>query len=240
MPGWHLVELVNEILDLAQIESNKLSMTLEPMSLTYVVCECRAMIDPLAQARNIRVTFPDDALAYFVMADRTRVRQVLVNLLSNAIKYNRVGGAVELDYTATPASRCRAPPVAVAGLHAAQQLRTVLYVEDNPANLVRVDEVVARMPHFSMLSATDGERGIVVARASLPDVIPRDIERALKAGFFRYLTKPVKIGEFTDALDEALKFLDAQSASSLRAICAGSCEPAVANPGDGLEQGSLF
>ena len=72
------------------------------------------------------------------------------------------------------------------------------------------------------------------------NAIPRDIESALKAGFFCYLTKPVKIGEFTDALDEALKFLDTQSASSPRAIRAGSCDLAAANPGGGVEQGSLF
>ena len=332
--GWYLLELINEILDLAQIESQKLPISLEPMSLSDVVRECQAMIDPLAQARNIRVNFPNSPVACFVMADRTRVRQVLVNLLSNAIKYNKVGGTVELEYTASHAQRVRisirdtgegltpdklsqlfqpfnrlgkeagieegtgiglvvskrlvelmggkigvestfgtgsifwielnltaeplpvlahvAPaPVALARVHAGTQLRTLLYVEDNPANLMLVEDLIARLPRISLLSATDGQHGLELARACLPDVIlmdinlpgisgiqamrvlakdpatahipvialsanavPRDVQNALKEGFFRYLTKPIKIGEFMDTLDEALNLVDSKSTVS--------------------------
>jgi signal transduction histidine kinase len=95
--GWYLLELINEILDLALIESGKLSLSLEPISLGEVMLECQAMIEPQAQKRGISVAFPQFEIPYFVKADRTRVKQVFINLLSNTIKYNRVDGAVVVD-----------------------------------------------------------------------------------------------------------------------------------------------
>src|SRR5665213_881364 len=101
--GWYLLELINEILDLALIESGKLSLSLEPISLAEVMHECQDMIEPQAQKRGISVTFPQFDIPYFVEADRTRMKQVFINLLSNAIKYNRVGGSVVVDHvTSTP------------------------------------------------------------------------------------------------------------------------------------------
>jgi signal transduction histidine kinase/AmiR/NasT family two-component response regulator len=329
--GWYLLELINEILDLALIESGKLPLSLEPISLTEVVHECQAMIEPQAQKRDIRMTFPQFELPYFVKADRTRVKQVLINLLSNAVKYNKVGGTVvvdciartpgriricvkdtgegltpnkvtqlfqpfnrlgkeagieegtgiglmvskrlvelmkgeigvestigvgsvfwiELNLTAEPQPAAAAEPAAVAQaqVHADGLLRTLLYVEDNPANLMLVEDLIARRPDLRLLSAMDGNRGIEIARASRPDVIlmdinlpgisgiqalkilradpatahipvvalsanaiPRDIEKGLAAGFFRYLTKPIKVNQFMDALDVALKFAKTESA----------------------------
>jgi CheY-like chemotaxis protein len=120
-------------------------------------------------------------------------------------------------------------------------VRTVLYVEDNPANMLLVKQIVARMSAVRLLSATDGYAGIQVARAARPDVIlmdinlpgidgieamkilrsdpataeipvlalsanamPRDVEKGLEAGFFRYITKPIKMGEFIESLTLAL------------------------------------
>jgi signal transduction histidine kinase len=105
--GWYLLELINEILDLALIESGKLSLSLEPISLAEVMLECQAMIEPQAQKRGISAAFPHFEMPCFVQADRTRVKQVVINLLSNAIKYNRVGGAVVVDCTASTAERIR-------------------------------------------------------------------------------------------------------------------------------------
>jgi CheY-like chemotaxis protein len=124
-------------------------------------------------------------------------------------------------------------------------IRTLLYVEENPANLMLVEQIIAEQPHVHMLSARDGNHGIKLARTRLPDVILmdinlpgisgieamnilrndpatkhipvialsanailREIEKGLEAGFFRYLTKPIKINEFLNALDDALKFSD--------------------------------
>lgn len=324
--GWYLLELINEILDLALIESGKLSLSLEPVSLAEVMRECEAMIEPQADKREIRVTFPLFGLPCFVKADRTRLKQVLINLLSNAIKYNTLHGTVllkcintgperiricvedtgeglslaQIDQLFQPFNRlgqhasaeqgtgiglvmtkrlvelmggvigvestvgkgsmfwiemnlttdrvmtseiadfCAALPPS--GVDAMQQAHTLLYVEDNPANLMLIEDLIARRPDLRLLSARDAQSGIEIARHSQPDFIlmdinlpgisginalqllsedvltahipvvalsanamPRDIERGLEAGFFRYLTKPIKINEFMDTLDLALK-----------------------------------
>jgi len=123
--------------------------------------------------------------------------------------------------------------------------RTLLYVEDNPANLKLVEQLIARRPDMRLLSAMTGNLGIELARQNQPEVIlmdinlpgmsgiealkilredpatahipviaisanvmPRDIEKGLQAGFFWYLTKPIKIQEFTDVLNIALEFSD--------------------------------
>ena len=105
--GWYLLDLINEILDLALIESGKLSLSLEPISLSEVMRESQAMIEPQAQKRGISVSFPQFDTPYFINADRTRVKQVLINLLSNAIKYNREGGTVLVDCIASELGRVR-------------------------------------------------------------------------------------------------------------------------------------
>ena len=105
--GWYLLELINEILDLALIESGKLSLSLEPISLPDVLLDCQAMIEPQAQKTGIRVSFPQFDSPCFVHADRTRLKQVLINLLSNGIKYNRAGGTVEVTCRAASAQRLR-------------------------------------------------------------------------------------------------------------------------------------
>jgi CheY-like chemotaxis protein len=130
-------------------------------------------------------------------------------------------------------------------------LRPLLYVEDNPANLMLVEQIIEGRPHLRMLSARDANLGIALARAHLPDVIlmdinlpgisgfqalkmlredpvtadipvlaisanalPRDIEKGLEAGFFRYLSKPIKVKEFLNALEDALKFSEIEVADT--------------------------
>src|SRR5579862_5523180 len=97
--GWYLLDLINEILDLAQIESGKLALSREPTSLAEVMLECQAMIEPQGQKRGIKMMFPPADMSYFVDADRTRLKQVLINLLSNAIKYNQPNGSVVVNCT---------------------------------------------------------------------------------------------------------------------------------------------
>ena len=323
--GWYLLELINEILDLALIESGKLTLSREPVSLIEVMLECRAMIEPQAQTRGIAMTFPRFEIPYFVKADRIRVKQILINLLFNAVKYNRPGGAVAVECALTAPASIRisvrdtgaglapeqlaqlfqpfnrlgreagaeegtgiglvmtkrlvdlmggaigvdstvglgsvfwielslttAPLLAIREAERAAlarppvpdgtPLRTLLYVEDNPANLELVEQLIARRPDLHLLSAADGSIGIEFARVYQPEVIlmdinlpgisgiealhilradpstahipvialsanavPRDIEKGLEAGFFNYLTKPIKVNQFMDALDVALK-----------------------------------
>jgi CheY-like chemotaxis protein len=126
--------------------------------------------------------------------------------------------------------------------------RTLLYVEDNQANMRLVEQLIARRPDIRLLTAVNGTLGLQVARASLPTVIlmdinlpgisgvdamkllredpltahipvvalsanamQRDIEKCLYVGFYRYLTKPIKVGEFMDTLNAALEFAELES-----------------------------
>lgn len=95
--GWHLLELVNEVLDLARIESGKMQFNIVDVLLSDVAEECRDLISPLAAEREISI---DDQISpcrtHLVQADRTRLKQVLLNFLSNAVKYNRHGGHIVL------------------------------------------------------------------------------------------------------------------------------------------------
>src|SRR5580693_4692477 len=105
--GWYLLELINEILDLAQIESGRFALSSEPTSLREVMSECQAMIEPQGQHRGIRMTFPQSGMPFYVDADRTRLKQVLINLLSNAIKYNQANGTVVVDCVLSTPERTR-------------------------------------------------------------------------------------------------------------------------------------
>lgn len=323
--GWYLLDLINEILDLALIESGKLSLSIEPILIADVLRESQAMIEPQAAKRNIRVSFPLQGVAHLVSADRTRIKQVLINLLSNAVKYNRPDGTVVVQCLPSSNGRLRITikdtgdgmspgqlaqlfqpfnrlgqeahvgegtgiglvvskrlvelmggtidvqstvgggsmfwielnqtvarvlePVAATSTALMPErdprhkpLRTLLYVEDNPANLMLVEDLMLRRPEIRLLSAKDGTSGIAVARMSLPDVVlmdinlpgisglealrilaqdprtahipiialsanaePRNIAKGLEAGFYRYLTKPIKVSQFFDTLDAALE-----------------------------------
>jgi CheY-like chemotaxis protein len=138
--------------------------------------------------------------------------------------------------------------VAPSSLPAGAPVHTLLCVEDNPANLLLVEKLLARRADMRLLSARDGLRGVELARAALPELIlmdinlpgmsgfdamkilrddpatahipvialsanamQRDIEKGLAAGFFRYLTKPIKVGDFMDTLDAALAVSQAES-----------------------------
>jgi PAS domain S-box-containing protein len=177
----------------------------------------------------------------------------LVELMGGAIGVESTVGAgsmfwvdlvaaaeLDLQRDAAPSPAVAAADVA-ADVAADAPLRTVLCVEDNPANLMLVARLLARRPDIRLISAKDGRSGIEMACAAMPDVIlmdinlpgisgltalkvlagdtatahipvialsanamPHDIEKGLQAGFFRYLTKPIKIDEFMDTLDLAL------------------------------------
>lgn len=95
--GRHLLGLINEILDLAKIESGQMSLSLETLAARAVVSECVRLMEPMAQDHgvSIRCHF-GQAGRCLVSADHTRLKQVVLNLLSNAIKYNHSGGRVDL------------------------------------------------------------------------------------------------------------------------------------------------
>jgi signal transduction histidine kinase/ActR/RegA family two-component response regulator len=98
--GQHLLVQVNEVLDLARIESGRIELSLEPLPLAPLFKDCIAQVQPLAAARGITIAAPlDEAVA--LLGDYTRVKQVLLNLLSNAIKYNRDNGQIHVAAVAT-------------------------------------------------------------------------------------------------------------------------------------------
>jgi signal transduction histidine kinase/CheY-like chemotaxis protein len=101
--GRHLLELINEVLDLAKIEAGKVTISSENVPLTEVFEECLTLTRILADKRQITLTqSPAEADIPFVRADYTRCKQAILNILSNAVKYNREGGEVVLDCTKTP------------------------------------------------------------------------------------------------------------------------------------------
>lgn len=327
--GWYLLELINEILDLAVIESGRLSLSRESVLLIDVMNESRAMVEPQALKREIKLNFLPFDNSWHTKADHTRLKQVLINLLTNAIKYNRQHGTItvqcsEIKEDQTSTERIRINIKDTGNGLSAEQLKqlfqpfnrlgqedgaeegtgiglvvtkqlvelmggtigvkstegvgcdfwidlkrdvapmlidnnalstelvprlsgaggtcSLLYVEDNSANLMLVQQIINDQPYLQMLSASDGHQGIELARTHRPDVIlmdinlpgisgiealailkndpqtahipilaisanamPRDIKKGLKAGFLRYLTKPIKISEFIEALDYALE-----------------------------------
>ncbi|MEA2219303.1 MAG: hypothetical protein QOJ35_1929 [Solirubrobacteraceae bacterium] len=98
MGGRHLLELINEVLDLSRIERGELRLALEPVHVGQVVSEALQLLGPLAAARSVRLPVaPCEEHEIHVMADRQRLKQVLLNLLSNAVKYNRDGGDVRVS-----------------------------------------------------------------------------------------------------------------------------------------------
>ncbi|MGA3156752.1 MAG: ATP-binding protein [Steroidobacteraceae bacterium] len=336
--GWYLLKLINEILDLAQIESGRLSLSLEPSSLSEVMDECHAMVESQSRQRRIQLTFPKLDLPLYVRADRTRVKQILINLLSNAIKYNIVGGSIQVECIQTNPERIRICVTdtgaglsedqlsqlfqpfnrlgqetageegtgiglvvckrlvesmggsigvestvgqgsvfwielarthetiteelndrvvarALASDSSVPKSKTLLYVEDNPANLMLVEDLMVRRPDIRLLSARDGQEGLEMARLHKPDLIlmdinlpgisgisvlrqlaedpltahipvvalsanamSRDIEKGLKAGFYRYLTKPIKVNDFMETLDMALCVAESQLARTRTGI----------------------
>jgi PAS domain S-box-containing protein len=93
--GGHLLDLINEVLDLSRIEAGRLSLSKEPVAVGQALREALELVQPLAAEREVRLhPFVDNA--DFILADRQRLKQVLLNLLSNAIKYNRRGGSVRI------------------------------------------------------------------------------------------------------------------------------------------------
>ena len=326
--GWHLLKLIDEVLDLSKIEARHVPLSQEPVLLAEVMRECQGMIESQAQQHDVSVTFPTFDCPCFVMADRTRVKQVITNLLSNAIKYNRPQGTVAMSWSMSAPGRIHisikdsgaglspeqmvqlfqpfnrlgqesgyeegtgiglvvakrlvelmdgvigvesvvgegsvfwfelnsteAPEFssediepmapAIPYVQSGTRLRTLLYVEDNPANMKLVKQLVARRSDLILLTAVNGNSGLELARTAQPAVIlmdinmpdisgfdvlktlredpvtahipvialsanamTRDIEKGLQAGFFRYLTKPIKIREFMDTLTVAMEYAD--------------------------------
>ncbi len=105
--GWYLLELINEILDLAVIESGKVVLHIERLSLAKVLNDVEVMLEHQAQQQGINMQFPLISKVFYVNADRVRMKQIMVNLISNAIKYNKPNGSVLVSYLKKSSKRIR-------------------------------------------------------------------------------------------------------------------------------------
>ena len=259
--GRHLLNLINEVLEIARIEANQQQLSLEPVHAATLLNEALALVRPTAEQRPVQLALhPPHGSDAYVRADQQRLMQVLLNLLSNAIKYNRPGGAVELltrpvDGTdespflaigvrdtgpGIPADRLGELFVAFSrlgaersgiegtglGLALSQRLveamggrlrvestvgegstfwvelpvtqsprgrlepgraelprperparpaRTLLYVEDNLANLDLVETILYDRPEIDLIPALQGRLGLQLAREHRPDLILLDL-----------------------------------------------------------------
>ena len=124
--GWYLLELVNDILDLAVVESGNMPLAMGPVNIAAMLQECHFMIDPLAQNSNIPLRYPVFDRPVWLQADQRHLKQVLINLMSNAIKYNRVGGTVEVTCSQVDSSRVRIG-VHDTGIGLSEEKRTQLF-----------------------------------------------------------------------------------------------------------------
>lgn len=327
--GHHLLSLVNEVLDLAGIESGRLHMSIERVSVHDAIESVRGSMSPLAQKARLIFEVINPAGIGDVYADDLRLRQILINLLSNAIKYNRPGGTLRLTakempggairfvvsdtgigiapglqkdmfepfqrlganhtaiegtgiglalsrrivqamngtigFTSEPgvgsefwielpgasadAAEATSMPSSSAPPHAMLGGFSLLYVEDNPSNLRLMERLVSTLPNVALEMAATPQLGLDMAAAHRPDVIvldlnlpgisgyevlarlqaapetrgipvlaltaaafPRDVKKGLDAGFFRYLTKPLDVGAFLAAVNDALAAAPAQRA----------------------------
>jgi len=104
--GDHLLTLIDDVLDLAKIESGKISIPVKPTNLQEVLKECESLIIPIAQDAGVNLSF-NPHVDYIVSAEHTSLKQALLNLLSNAVKYNRKQGAIQVSYEVKDNNRLR-------------------------------------------------------------------------------------------------------------------------------------
>ena len=261
--GEHLLRLIDDVLDLARVESGSVPLSLEPVAPKEVLEDVRATLAPLAERRamHLEIAVADDDLT--LHADRTRLRQIVLNFASNAIKYGREGGHVTLRAVrdgergrvivtddgpgiaierqdrlfqafyragqetgpiegtgiglalsrrlaemmggavgfssgaqlgsqfwvelalavALPGARVVARGPAAADLTGPGPSAVVLYIEDNPANLAFMEELMLLFERVQLLTAPTGEMGVEIALAHRPAVVIVDINLPGISGF---------------------------------------------------------
>jgi len=256
--GDHLLELINEVLDLSKVESGKLEIEFQSISIVQLVDNVISMSLPLAAPNNIKLEYekiPEDN--YFVRADPLRLKQVILNLLSNAIKYNKPNGSVTVSFVMQANDKIRLgirdtgkgisveqrsklfepferlgvdsqaiegtgigltitkklieamggsvdfesvlgegsffyidlplenkKPVRLKGKNQAgspgdpvsnQGRKKILYIEDIPANVELMEQIMEEVPHLNLISASNAMEGIKAAQDQQPDLILMDI-----------------------------------------------------------------
>ncbi|RDH83097.1 MAG: hypothetical protein DIZ80_12635 [endosymbiont of Galathealinum brachiosum] len=105
--GYHLLELINEVLDLSRIESGKLDIKIETIYADWIIDQCIALIKPQANQKNINIIDCAGKEKYKIHADHVRFKQVMLNIMSNAVKYNHESGSITLECHVTEKQKFR-------------------------------------------------------------------------------------------------------------------------------------
>lgn len=199
--GNHLLELINEVLDLAKVESGHIDLSLEPVDVNAVVDECLYLMSTLADRRNINLSNHNPA-GYIVRADRIRLKQMLINLLSNAIKYNRDGGSIELDVQAKDNDKLR------------------ILVKDTGAGIAK-DRIPELFLPFNRLDAENSEIegtgiGLTITRRIVELMGGRvDVESEIGVGSTFWIELPLESVPELERTDNAAAVTKAESVQSL-------------------------
>jgi PAS domain S-box-containing protein len=300
--GRHLLELINEVLDISRIESGTMRLSLEPVHLASVLAEALSLIRPLADTAQVRlIVHPSDSPDLHVRADQQRLKQVLINLLSNAVKYNHRGGEVSVHCTELAEGRievavadtghgmsaeqlerlfepfdrlgaegtnvegtglglslskglmeamagaitaetepgigstlrihlgrAEAPGEAatvrtsepVAANEPPRETHTIVYIEDSPANLKLVEQVLNHLPDVRLIPAMQGKLGLDLIRRHHPDLILLDLHLPDLHG--REILEQLKRDPATAAIPVVVLSADASPAQFERLLAAGA------------------
>lgn len=322
--GWHLLELINRVLDLARIEADEFEMSIETFNVSDVVNESVDLIMPLAEEKKVQlINEIKTHRSVYIRADKIRMKQVMINLISNAVKYNFEGGEVrlfydvdegrlrinvmdtgkginkeqetllfkpferlgaenkiegtgiglvitrqlvelmdgEIGYECRPGAGClfwvefnAAERVRVIssiddpstqstepGRRIADKVRTMLYIEDDPASIKVIETFIGQHTDLELMTAPTAEFGLGIARVHHPDIILMDINlpgmsgieavaklqsyeetknipvialsanamrddirKGDEAEFLMYLTKPINIQKFMEAIESVM------------------------------------
>jgi signal transduction histidine kinase len=220
--GWYQEKLINEVLDLALVESGNLSLSLEPLSLVEIMRECQIVTESRAHTRGVSLRFPTVVAAHFVEADRIRVRQILIGLLSHAIELGKIGGTIVVDCD-TRSPECirfsiRDEGGGLAANHLAQLFEPLIRMgkaatagQGTGIGMVLTKRLV------ELMGGTIGVDGHLGTERELWFELKR-IVRPPDAGnplTGSSLEKPIDVDEFMDRLDVAFDFAEACASKAI-------------------------
>ncbi|MFH1815152.1 MAG: ATP-binding protein [Pseudomonadota bacterium] len=281
--GCHLLELINEVLDLSRIETGRQILSLQPVQMDNLLQECLVQVEGDARQKGLTLVQSNASASLWAFADRLRLRQVLLNLLSNAVKYNRKGGNVTVKCAVTASEWLRVSVIDTGvGIDEAMQAdlftpfnrlgqegstiegtgiglviakrfiemmggrigvaskkgigstfwieiplvigedevfpksspaeaqtkgstlgpakarRKIVYIEDNPANLRFMQQLLKRRPDITLLVSEDPFEGLHLVRRERPHLVLLDINLPGMDGYA--VLKQLKADKFTQSI----------------------------------------